>query len=209
MTNELKTSLIRAGVYEYGEVDPKTVEFTEEVRKYCEDNVCRQYGKTWACPPAVGTVDECRERARSFDKMLVFSGKYDLEDYTDFEAIHAAMTGFKSIARKLDEEVKPFLSDYLMLSNEGCGMCEVCTYPDAPCRFPDRVHGSIEGYGIYVNKLAEMAGMNYNNGKNTVTFFGALLYNANHELNTNADRNRATTQGRPYTNRDGAREPRP
>jgi predicted metal-binding protein len=122
-------------------------------------------------------VDECRERAQGYDKMLVFSGKYDLEDYTDFGAIGAAMTGFKSIARKLDEEVKPYLSGYLMLSNEGCGTCEVCTYPDAPCRFPDKVHGSIEGYGIFVNKLAEMAGMGYNNGKDTVTFFGALLYN--------------------------------
>ncbi|MDR0904954.1 MAG: DUF2284 domain-containing protein, partial [Oscillospiraceae bacterium] len=82
MKTEIKTALARAGVFEYGEVDPKAVEFTAEVRKYCEDNVCRQYGKTWACPPAVGTVDECRERAQGYDKMLVFSGKYDLEDYT-------------------------------------------------------------------------------------------------------------------------------
>ncbi|MFQ6804175.1 MAG: DUF2284 domain-containing protein [Lachnospiraceae bacterium] len=34
---------------------------------------------------------------------------------------------------------------FLILSNEGCDLCSECTYPEAPCRFPDRSHGSIEG----------------------------------------------------------------
>ena len=148
----------------------------EEVRKTCE-NGCRGYGKSWACPPAVGTVDECRERAQSYDKMLVFSGKYELNDSFDFQGMSAAMKSFKTIARRLDDGVKPLLDEYLMLSNEGCGVCIDCTYPDEPCRFPDRLHHAIEGYGILVGDLVKMAGINYNNGKNTVTFFGALLYN--------------------------------
>ena len=109
--------------------------------------------------------------------MLVFSGKFDLESSLDFAGMVSAMKGFKKIAGRLDDEVRPALDDYLILSNEGCGTCEKCTYPDNPCRFPDRVHGSIEGYGIFVNKLAERAGMRYNNGANTITYFGALLYN--------------------------------
>jgi predicted metal-binding protein len=177
MTDKLRASLTRAGVFEYGEVDPREVEFSETVRGYCEENTCRQYGATWACPPAVGTVDECRARARGYEHMLVFSGKFDLTDSYDFEGIKAAMGDFKTIAHALDDEVKTYLTDYLMLSNEGCGICESCTYPNAPCRFPDRAHGSIEGYGIFVNKLAQAAGMGYNNGANTITFFGALLYN--------------------------------
>jgi predicted metal-binding protein len=73
--------------------------------------------------------------------------------------------------------MKPYLSDYLVLSNEGCEICKDCLYPHAPCRFPDRLHHSIEGYGILVSDLAKKAGVNYNNGENTVTFFGALLFN--------------------------------
>jgi predicted metal-binding protein len=176
MTDAIRESLTRAGVYEYGEVNPRDVEFSETVRGYCEQNTCRQYGATWACPPAVGTVDECRARAQSYDHMVVFSGKFDLEDSYDFEGIGAAMKEFKSIAGRLDEDVRPHLKRYLMLSNEGCGRCETCTYPNAPCRFPDKVHGSIEGYGIFVSTLAQTAGMSYNNGKDTITFFGALLY---------------------------------
>jgi predicted metal-binding protein len=88
----------------------------------------------------------------------------------------AGMKDFKLVAHKLEEEVRPELPEYLMLSNEGCGQCETCTYPDAPCRFPGKAHGSLEGYGIYVTKLAKQIGMGYNNGPNTVTYFGALLY---------------------------------
>jgi predicted metal-binding protein len=178
MLENIRAVLERVGVSEYGVVDPRDVEFSEEVRGLCAQNLCHEYGQTWACPPAIGTVDECRDRAWSYGKMLVFSVRYDLQDNTDFEAMRVAMQEFRSMAHRLDEAVKPFLHDYLMLGNEGCGTCETCTYPDSPCRFPDQVHGSIEGYGIWVNKLAELAGISgYTERQKTVTYFGALLYN--------------------------------
>ena len=64
----------------------------------------------------------------------------------------------------------------LLLSNEGCGRCARCTYPDAPCRFPELLHHSLEGYGWIVKELADAAGIRYHNGPNTVTYFGALLF---------------------------------
>jgi hypothetical protein len=39
------------------------------------------------------------------------------------------------------------------------------------------LHHSIEGYGILVSELAKKAGVNYNNGENTITYFGSLLFN--------------------------------
>ena len=75
-----------------------------------------------------------------------------------------------------DEKLKLFLSDYLLLSNEGCGRCKKCTYPDSLCRFPEHLHHSIEGYGFQIYELAKAAGIKYNNGENTVTFFGGLLF---------------------------------
>jgi predicted metal-binding protein len=164
-----------AGVYEYGIISPHDVEFSPDVRKYCEE--CNGYGKSWACPPAVGTVDECRERAQSYDKMLIFSGKYDVEDSADFEGFMRGMKDFKTIANNVDEGLRSVISDYIVLGNEGCGVCESCTYPNAPCRFPDKLHGSIEGYGVWVSKVASQAGVRYNNGSNTITYFGAVLYN--------------------------------
>ncbi len=46
------------------------------------------------------------------------------------------------------------------------------------CRFPGRAHGSLEANGIFVSELAAMAQVKYNNGANTVTYFGALICNS-------------------------------
>lgn len=53
-----------AGVFQYGTVDTASISFSREVRKMCEVNTCRQYGKTWACPPGLGTLEECQKKYR-------------------------------------------------------------------------------------------------------------------------------------------------
>ena len=170
-----------SGAFQCGTVDTDQIRFLQEVRGMCEVNTCRQYGKTWVCPPAVGTLEECSERIRHYGKMIVFSVKYDLEDSFDYEGMQAGMAHFKEVCRRIDarmqEEGKTEgkKKDYMILSNEGCDLCKECTYPDAPCRFPERAHGSLEGYGIMVSELAGQAGIRYINGSNTVTYFGGLL----------------------------------
>lgn len=145
----------------------------------CEVNTCQKYNKTWACPPAIGTVEECRERVRKYDKMLVFSVKWDLEDSFDFEGMTAGGKKFKQVCLAVDKAVRSYMTDYLVLANEGCDTCEACTYPDAPCRFPEQTHGSLEGYGIFVSELAKQAKINYVNGANTVTYFGGIAFRSN------------------------------
>jgi predicted metal-binding protein len=164
-------------VFQYGLAKPSEIKYRQEIREICKDNSCRQYGKTWACPPAVGTVEECKNRCLQYNTMLVFTGKFTLEDSFDFDGMMRSMSDFKQIAHDVESVVKPYLKRYLVLSNESCNTCKTCTYPDAPCRFPEQLHHSIEGYGILVSELAKQATVNYNNGENTVTYFGALLFN--------------------------------
>ncbi len=163
------------GVFQYGTVDTAAIAFSTEVRRMCEVNTCRQYGKTWACPPGLGSLEECKKRVQEYEKMVVFSARYELEDSFDYEGMMAGMSAFKDVCRAIHRAVKPCMDHFLILSNEGCDLCSTCTYPDAPCRFPDRSHGSLEGCGIMVSDLAGQAGINYINGADTVTYFGALL----------------------------------
>lgn len=163
------------GFFQYGVVNTADIRFCQEVRVICEQNVCRRYGTTWACPPAVGTVEECEQRLKSYEKMLVLTGKYDLEDSFDFEGMMDGAKTFSRICRTFAAAIRPKLKNFLMFSNEGCDMCQQCTYPDAPCRFPDSAQGSLEANGIFVSELAAQAGVRYNNGPNTVTYFGALV----------------------------------
>ena len=131
---------------------------------------------SWACPPAVGTVEECRAKCLAYPNILVFSAKYDLEDSFDFEGMQAGMRAFKTVCTRLDETAQKHLSRFMLLSNESCGRCEKCTYPDAPCRFPQKAKRSMEACGIDVVSLSKSCGINYTNGANTVTYFSVIYF---------------------------------
>ena len=161
------------GLTSFGYISTKDIQFSEEVRNICKGNACGKYGKTWACPPGVGTYEECREKILQYPSALVFNGVYTLEDSFDFEGMVEGHRKFKEACKKLHEHIE---MPYLLLSNEGCSNCKTCTYPDAPCRFPDKLFPSVEGFGILVNKLAASAGMRYINGQNTVTYFGMICF---------------------------------
>lgn len=177
LTERLVATAKDCGAYQVGLIPTDNLVVYPEVRDMCKKNTCRGYGATWACPPAVGPIEECLAKVKQYDTMLLFSCKYDLEDSFDYEGMVAGMEGFKQIASMLDDAVHDVLSAYLLLANEGCHKCKACTYPTAPCRFPDKLHASIEAFGFNVSELAHLAGINYINGQNTVTYFGALCFN--------------------------------
>ncbi len=166
----------KIGVYQHGEIAPKNIVFYPEIRKLCADNVCRVYGKTWACPPAVGTLDVCREKCCSFQNATVFSGKYSLEDPFDYEGMIAGQQAFKSLCDQVHAAAGQRYSHFLLLANGGCTKCKTCTYPTAPCRMPETLYPAVEGFGINVSEIASQAGIDYRGEKNTLFYFGLLLY---------------------------------
>lgn len=169
--------IFRAGFQDAGVISTEELRFYPEVRKTCEGNRCGGYGRSWACPPAIGTLEECRERVLQFGQLQLFSKAYLLADSMDFSCIGSIMKDFKERSRTLNSQLRQQLRDILVLSNEGCGRCKTCTWPEAPCRFTEELLPSIEGYGFVVSELAKKVGIPYQNGKNTVTFFGAVIYN--------------------------------
>lgn len=165
------------GFTEFGYVNISTLKYYQEVRDTCAKNTCRGYGTSWACPPAIGTVSECRERVAKYSKMLLFTKAFQLEDSFDYEGMVEGSHTFKGLVDKFRENIGGIVADYLLLANEGCHRCGKCTYPDAPCRFPELLTHPLEGYGFIVSELSKEAGIKYNNGENTVTYFGALVFN--------------------------------
>lgn len=168
--------LKKTGISRYGFISTAEILFSDAVRKICENDTCRLYGKTWACPPAVGTVEQCRQRCLRYEKAMVFDAVYPLTDPFDYEGMTEGHGAFKKLCDRLYILVKNQLSSFLLLSNEGCNRCEACTYPEGACRMPEMLFPSLEGFGIDVASLAAKAGLTYNGGENTVTYFGMLLY---------------------------------
>ena len=78
--SKISQMAIECDFLEYGYVEIDNLKYHPEVRVMCEDNTCRNYGTSWACPPAVGTIEECRTRVAQYEKMMIFSRAYSLED---------------------------------------------------------------------------------------------------------------------------------
>ena len=81
---------------------------------------------------------------------------------------------------KLDQTVLGLLENekepFELLGAGSCSLCEKCTYPDAPCRFPQKAKRSMEACGIDVVSLSKSCGINYTNGANTVTYFSVIYF---------------------------------
>lgn len=164
------------GIHEHAVLPIGRINFSDEVRKACEANYCGGYGKTWACPPGVGTVEECREKCNQFKYVYIFSSVHELEDSLDYEGMMDGKAAHEELCVEVGKLFATEIPNNLMLTAEGCANCTKCTYPNAPCRFPDKMHPSVESFGISVVKEAATAGINYINGANTVTYFGNVFF---------------------------------
>ena len=68
-------------------LDPKTLEFLPDVRSMCAADRCRSYNRSWACPPACGSLEEFTEKAARYQKGVLLQTVGDREDSYDFEAM--------------------------------------------------------------------------------------------------------------------------
>ena len=146
---------------QYGWIETAELEFSERIRRVCEQE-CPMYGKTWACPPAVGTVEECRARCLSYPHALYLTTL-------------ATRAPHEAVTREALAILKPHVKDVMALSTEACAICEHCAYPSAPCRHPELMFPCVESHGIIVTALAEKEGIDFYGG-NLVTWFSLLLF---------------------------------
>lgn len=175
---ELEQTLLSWGAYRASVIPVEIIEFEPEFRKLCESNACGMYGRSWMCPPCVGEVDELIAKAKTYRRALVYQTVDTLEDSYDFEGMMEAGRRMNELAQRVRSELaEAFGPDALHLGAGGCRVCSVCAKrEDKPCRFPEKALASLEAYGMNVSRLAELAGMKYINGQDTVTYFGAVLF---------------------------------
>lgn len=159
-------------------IEVEKIPFDESLRSYCEVNYCGSYGKNYACPPHVGGVNELIEKAKSYQKALVFQTVSDLKDSYDIEGMKSAAVNHSKVGERINEEIKEQYNHYLQLTAGGCTVCKTCEVViDEPCKFPEKAISSLEAYCMNVALLAKRCDMNYINGQNTVTYFGVFLLN--------------------------------
>jgi predicted metal-binding protein len=165
---------LSCGFTDVGELLVSTLKFLPEVRDMCAVDKCGRYDKSWACPPACGTLEEMTEKVASFERGIIVQTVGQLEDSFDFEGIQDAAARQADSFAKLWDALRP---DYTLfpMGSGGCARCEKCTYPDAPCRYPDSVAASMEACGLVVSQTCTDNGVKYNYGKDTIAFTACFL----------------------------------
>lgn len=164
-------------VTELAVLKTEEIPFSPEVIRACERNACGQYGKTWQCPPGIGTLEERQALCLSYRTALVLTTAHPLEDSFDIDGMFEGKRAHGAVVDQILARLPDALQkDHLVFSTEGCSLCSTCTYPDAPCRYPERARPSVEANGIFVVELARQCNLRYHNGVNTVTYFSMLLF---------------------------------
>ena len=172
----LENQLAELPLFIYDFIDPQALDFSDRIRWICEHE-CPMYGKSWACPPGVGSVADCREKCLSFENCLMISTITEVEDISDINETLATRPEHEKITNQVRDLMRQQGVNPYILSTEACAVCERCAILDGlPCRLPGKMHPCVESHGINVIPVLEGCGIEFQYGSNIVTWVSLLFY---------------------------------
>ena len=175
LLESIEKEIMQIPIYQYATLPVGDIVFSEKVRAICEQE-CPMYSKSWSCPPAVGSVDDCKNRVRKYKYAFLFINVIEVTDLFDMDEMLATRKTHNQFVYELKSIFEKYYPDILTLSSDSCTYCDECTYPSSACSFSQMSMPCIESYGILVTDLAEKAGIDFFNGSNTVTWFGLIFF---------------------------------
>jgi len=164
-----------SGFTHYSQLDVSTLNFMQEIRDMCNANLCRNYNTSWSCPPACPSLEEMREKVKGYTTGILVQTVGDLEDNLDWDGIMETGARHKENFGRMRVELKKKYPLPLAMGAGECKICETCTYPDEPCRFPDMIEVSMEASGLFVSKVCTDNGLAYNYGQDKMAFTSCFL----------------------------------
>lgn len=165
----------KSGFSAWSSLDVSTIELKPEVRDMCAVNSCGQYGKRWSCPPGCGTLEECTQRLKEFDTGILVQTYGDIEDGFDFEAMMEIEADHKAHFTEMYDALRASEESVLALGAGCCTACAKCTYPESPCRFPEKMVSSMEAYGMVVLEVCKANGLTYYYGADKMAYTSCFL----------------------------------
>ena len=167
---KLEQQLAEFPLYAYFYIKPEELEFSSRIRWICE-NECPRYGKTWACPPGVGTVEECTQKCMGYQHCLVLGTITETDDISNMEETLATRPAHEKITNQVRDLMREQGVEPYILSTEACDACDRCAILDGmPCRLPGRMHPCLESHGINVIPMLEDHGLEFQYGGDVITW---------------------------------------
>ena len=172
----IEEQLSQLPLYTYHFFSPGELEFNDRIRWICQHE-CPMYGKTWACPPGVGEVSQCRSRCLGYENCLMIATMAEVSDISNMAETLATRPDHEAITDQVRDIFRSAGIEPYILSTEACGICDRCAYLDGlPCRFPEKMHPCVESHGINVVPVMESVGLEFQFGQNIVTWISLLFF---------------------------------
>ena len=165
----------QAGFTYVAPLEVSTIKLLPEVRDMCATNSCGAYGKKWSCPPGCGDLETCRAKVQKYAEGILVQTVGTLEDEMDYEAMAETNQKHMETFLKFYEQLRPLYPEMLAIGAGGCKQCKTCTYPDQPCRFPEKLVIPMEAYGMLVSQVCKDNNLPYYYGKCTIAYTGCFL----------------------------------
>jgi predicted metal-binding protein len=172
---ELVKRAVELGFSHSGVLDATALELKSEVRAMCGADKCRNYGRSWTCPPACLSLEDNEKILSRYRSGILVQTTGELEDDFDWEGMTAAGERQKELFRAFRDELSPEYPDIMALAHGPCGLCGECSYPGAPCRHPESALTSMEAFGLLVSDACSKNGLPYYYGPRTITYTGCFL----------------------------------
>ena len=151
--------------------------FDPSFRPYCEENLCGQYGANYSCPPDCGDPEQMRQRILRYGRALVLQTVWQVRDYSDTVAIRAAKKAHNAAELRVVRRLREAGHDGLMVGASGCALCDPCVRTQGqPCQYPDLRFSCMSAYCVFVKKLADRCGMEYDCGEGLLGLFGMYVF---------------------------------
>lgn len=172
---QLMALALEQGFDHAGALNVSALHFDPAVREMCAADRCGSYGRCWTCPPGCGTLEEIGEKASRYHRGILVQSTGQLEDDFDIDTMMDTEKRHKASFLALAEIIRKEYPNCLPMASGGCTICQSCTYPDAPCRFPQLAIPSMEAYGLMVSQVCKDSGIPYYYGAKTLTYTACIL----------------------------------
>ena len=156
-------------------LDVATLTPRQDVRDMCAADKCRAYGKNWTCPPHCGSLAECGKKIRGYSRGILLQTVGITEKAIDTKAYRRTEAQHLDQFRMFCDAIQETYPGALCLGSGGCRVCGSCAWPE-PCRFPEKAHSSMEGYGLFVTQVCRDNQLPYHHGDRTVTYTACVLF---------------------------------